>query len=343
MDPGERKKFIGLLQAHGRVRNFEYQGRKINGEHIWILMNARLTAASNTPGQDGPVIDGFAQDITWRKEIESRLLAANEALERKVEQRTLELQEKQKQLLHAEKLSAVGKLAASVAHEFNNPLQGILMILKGLQKRATMDKEDSQLLQAAINESLRIKNLIASLRDFNRPSSGTKSLMSLSAAIDSVLLLNTYDCKTKGIALTADHGEHLPQILAVPDQIKQVLLNLLGNAMDACPPQGGEIALTTRQEGDFVVLGIKDNGTGIKPDDMEHIFEPFFTTKPEVRGTGLGLPVVYGIVKEHQGTIDITSQPGQGTLCLLRLPIDGGCERTRPEPAQCNSSPPRAQ
>ncbi|WP_306549335.1 ATP-binding protein [Desulfobulbus sp.] len=333
-DPGERKNFIDLLQTHGEVRNFEYQGRKKNGEPIWVLMNARLTAASNTPGQDGPVIDGFAQDITWRKAIESQLMAANEVLERKVEQRTLELQEKQKQLLHAEKLSAIGKLAASVAHEFNNPLQGILLILKGLQKRATMAKEDSQLLQAAINEGLRIKKLIASLRDFNRPSPGKKSLIHLEEAIDSVLLLNTYDFKTKGITLTVAHGEHLPQIFAVPDQIKQVLLNLLSNAMDACPPQGCEIDLTTRQEGEYVVLAIKDNGAGIKPDDMEHIFEPFFTTKSQVKGTGLGLAVVHGIIKEHQGMIDITSQPGQGALCTLRLPIDGGHGRRGPEPAE---------
>ncbi len=342
MDPDEREKFVGLLQDHGQVRNFEYQGRKKNGERIWILMNARLTAASNTPGQEGPVIDGFAQDITWRKDIESQLLAANEALERKVEQRTLELQEKQKQLLHAEKLSAIGKLAASVAHEFNNPLQGILLILKGLHKRAIMDKEDSQLLQAAINEGLRIKNLIASLRDFNRPSPGKKRLMHLSDAVDSVLLLNTYDFKTKGIALTVTHGDHLPQILAVPDQIKQVLLNLLSNAIDACLPQGCEIDIATRQEGEYVVLAIKDNGVGIKPEDMEHIFEPFFTTKPEVKGTGLGLSVVHGIVKDHQGTFDITSQPGQGTLFTLRLPIDGDCGQPCPEPA-VPCSPPEEQ
>jgi len=342
MDPGEREKFIGLLRTQGEVRNFEYQGRKKNGEQIWILMNARLTATSSNSGQDGPVIDGFAQDVTWRKEIESQLLSVNEALERKVEQRTLELQEKQKQFLHVEKLSAIGKLAASVAHEFNNPLQGILMILKGLQKRATMDKEDSQLLQAAINEGFRIKNLIAALRDFNRPSPGKKSLMHLSEAVDSVLLLNTYDFKTKRIALTVEHGEHLPQILAVPDQIKQVLLNLLNNAMDACPPQGCEITLTTRQEGEYVVLAIKDNGVGIKPEDMEHIFEPFFTTKPEVKGTGLGLSVVHGIVKEHQGTIDITSQPGLGTLCMLRLPICGR-KPACPDPAGRCSSPEEHQ
>jgi PAS domain S-box-containing protein len=343
MDPGEREKFLGLLHDHGLVRNFEYQGRKKNGEPVWISMNARLTHTSNTPGEEGPVIDGFAQDITWRKEVEAQLKAVNEALERKVEQRTLELQEKQKQLLHAEKLSAIGRLAASVAHEFNNPLQGILLILNGLHKRAVMDEEDRQLLQAAINEGVRIKNLIASLRDFNRPSSGTKSLMSLAEAIDSVLLLNTYDCKLKGIRLTVEHGEHLPQILAVADQFKQVLLNLLSNAMDACPPQGGEITLTTRQEGDSIVLAIKDNGMGIKSEDMDHIFEPFFTTKPEVKGTGLGLSVVHGIVKDHQGTIDITSQPGQGTLCLLRLPIDGGSGRSCPESAPRTTPSSREQ
>ena len=255
------------------------------------------------------------------EQAEKELLAMNVDLEQRVEQRTRELQESQKQFLHAEKLSAIGKLSASIAHEFNNPLQGIISILKGVQKRAVMDEEDKQLLDAAIGEGDRIKNLIRSLQDFNRPSSDQKTVMDVHHALDAILLLQKSDLNGKRVAVMRDFMEGLPRIVAVPDQIKQVFLNLLVNAADACSQTGGVITISTWQEDEKAAVAIRDTGVGIKPEDLEQIFQPFFTTKAEVKGTGLGLSVSYGIVKYHQGEILVESQPGEGTTFTVLLPI----------------------
>ena len=267
---------------------------------------------------------GVFRDISTLKQVQAQLESVNEELERRVEQRTRELQETHKQYLHAEKLSAIGKLSASIAHEFNNPLQSILSILKGLKKRAILEEEDKALLDAAIGEGDRIKDLIRSLQDFNRPSSGQMSPMDVHKSLDALLLLHKNDFKGKRITVKCDYAQGLPRILAVPDQIKQVLLNLLTNAADACHLPGGVITVSTRLEGaDRVAVAIKDTGVGIQPEDMERIFQPFYTTKPAVKGTGLGLSVSYGIVNNHGGEIRVNSRPGEGATFTVVLPIKG--------------------
>ena len=123
-----------------------------------------------------------------------------------------------------------------------------------------------------------------------------------------------------------NYAEGLPQILAVSDQIKQVFLNLLANAADACNHHGGVITISTWQEGGRVAVAVKDTGVGIKPEEMEEIFRPSYTTKHEVKGTGLGLSVSYGIVKNHQGEIRVDSQPGEGATFTVLLPIESAEE-----------------
>jgi signal transduction histidine kinase len=256
-------------------------------------------------------------------ESEKQLQAINYDLERRVERRTRELQETQRQYLHAEKLAAIGRLSASIAHEFNNPLQGIMSILNGLKKRAILEEEDRELLNAAIDESKRIKDLISSLREFNRPSSGRKVVMDVQKSIDSLLLLQESDFRSKRIAVVLNYAERLPQIMAVQDQIEQVFLNLLANAADACPPSGGVITISTRREDQRVAVAISDTGIGIRPEQMDLLFQPFYTTKPEVKGTGLGLSICYGIVQHHQGEIRVESQPGKGSTFTVVLPAKG--------------------
>lgn len=263
------------------------------------------------------IVEAFA-----RKRAEVALYTLNNELEQRVERRTLELQKTQRQYLHAEKLSAIGKLSASIAHEFNNPLQGILSVLKGLKRRAIMDEEDKELLDEAIEEGDRIRNLIRNLQEFNRPSTDRKNLLNLNDILDSVLMLYKNDFKGKRITVVRDYAEQLPEILAVSDQIKQVFLNMLTNAADACHRPGGVITIKTWQENkEMVATAIKDTGIGIQPSDIDLIFQPFYTTKPEVKGTGLGLSVSYGIIKNHRGEIRVESSPEEGSTFTVLLPI----------------------
>lgn len=313
-----------IVEAFARKRAEE---ARLNSVAELQAANAKLLdsrRATLNMMQDAVIARRQAEsEVVWRKEVEGKLKTLNEELEVRVEKRTQELQEMQIQYLHAEKLSAIGRLSASIAHEFNNPLQGIMATLKGLRKRAIVEEEDKELLDAAIDESVRMKNLIRSLQDFNRPSAGKKVLMDVQKSIDSLLLLSMSDFKRKRISVAVNHAERLPQILAVPDQIKQVFLNLLTNAADACIQPGGVITISTWQQENSVGVSIRDTGIGISSEKMDLIFQPFYTTKPEVKGTGLGLSICHGIVQSHQGEISVESRPGQGATFTVLLPISG--------------------
>ncbi len=263
------------------------------------------------------------RDISERRKYEEELKTLNDELERRVELRTHELQKTQSHLLHAEKLSAIGRLSASIAHEFNNPLQGIMTILKGFQKTLALEKQDKILLDLAFSECERIKYLVRSLQDFNRPSAGRKVFMDVHATIDSLMLLSKSDLRRRGIRTVLNYDKTLPQILAIPDQIKQVILNLLQNAADACNGSNGAITISTSHIGERIAVAIKDNGIGIAPDRFTQIFQPFYTTKPEVKGTGLGLSICHGIIENHQGEIRVESEPGKGSTFTVLLPIVG--------------------
>ena len=254
-------------------------------------------------------------------QADEALAALNAELDLKVRQRTFELQKMQQLYLHSEKLAAIGKLSASIAHEFNNPLQGILSILGGVKKRAIMEAEDAELVDIAIGEGKRISYLIRSLQDFNRPTSGIIATVDVHQSLDSIMLLHKNDFTQKRITMKTDYAPDLPTIGAVSDQIKQVFLNLLTNAADACQNRGGIITVSTRQEDDKVAIAIKDNGVGIRSEDIDNIYRPFYTTKPEVKGIGLGLSISYGIVKKHKGEIRIESTPGKGSTFTVVLPI----------------------
>ena len=266
-------------------------------------------------------IISIIHDITERRQFEEQLKTLNDELVQRADKRAKELQETQSHYLHAEKLSTIGKLSASIAHEINNPLQGIMTILKGLEKYAVLDEGDRNMLTLAISESERIKNLIQSLHDFNRPSLCRKEVIDIHKSLASLLLLCKKDFNIRQISVVCNFTEQLPQIVAVEDQIKQVLLNLLTNAAEACHQPGGTITISTWLEGKYVAVAIKDTGTGIASDKLDQIFQPFYTSKAEAKGTGLGLSISQGIIQGHHGGIRVDSKPGEGSTFTVLLPV----------------------
>ena len=296
------------------IRN-EFRHRRADGSirDVEVFSN-RLESEGNQ------FLVSIVHDITERKQVEEQLQTLNNELELRVEKRTRELQETHAHYLHVAKLSAIGKLSASIAHEVNNPLQGIMTILKGLNKRAILEAEDRELLEMAIGESERIRNLIQILHDFNRPSLGRKEVVDLHKSIDSLLMLCKNDFDKKQITVVCKYAERSPQVLAVQDQLKQVLINLLTNAAEACVHPGGVITISTWQENKWVGVAIKDTGIGIASEELDQIFQPFYTTKAEVKGTGLGLSISHGIIQQHHGKIRVESQPGDGSTFTVLLP-----------------------
>jgi PAS domain S-box-containing protein len=259
-------------------------------------------------------------DITELVQARQAVDTLNEELEQRVQQRTVKLEQAQSQLLHSEKLAAIGALSASIAHELNNPLQGVLNVIKGVGKRAILEPEDTELMEIALNECLRMRTLLSALQDFNRPSSGIRAPIDLHKTLDSVLLLYKKMFAINSIVIEKKYSNDIPLFYAVADQIKQVVMNIINNAVDACEG-GGKIIITTKSDHSYISLSIKDNGVGIDPANKYNIFEPFFSTKPEVKGTGLGLSVSYGIIKKHNGILEVKSSPGNGALFRIKLPL----------------------
>ena len=228
----------------------------------------------------------------------------------------------QAQLLHSEKLSAIGKLSASIAHEINNPLFGIKNVLERLREKGSLSDDNIEFTDMAIQECDRIRDLIKDLQNFNRPTSGIMSPVDLHKAIDHILLLSKKGMEGKHIIVIKHYAKDLREVIAIADQIKQVLLNLISNAMEAMT-KGGPLTIITKKAKNQAIVSITDSGPGIAAADLSHIFEPFFTTKPAVKGTGLGLSVTYGIIKRHGGDIQVRSEVGKGATFTITLPIKG--------------------
>jgi PAS domain S-box-containing protein len=268
-----------------------------------------------------PVFVGIVQDITEKKKTEEELSLHRHHLEELVMQRTADLESTHLQLLHAEKLSATGKMAASMAHEFNNPIYGIRNVLEKIMRRVQMEDNNKRFVQLAIQECDRVAMLIRRVLDFYSPSTDEKEWIDVHESIDDMILLIQKKFSTRGINLVKEYASDMPSIEAVRDQFKQVILNVLQNAEEAIPEGGGGVTIATSAANGKTQIQITDTGTGISAQVMKNIFDPFFTTKPSVKGTGLGLSVTYGIIKKHSGEILVDSLPGRGTTFTIFLPV----------------------
>ncbi len=244
----------------------------------------------------------------------------NQELEQRVQERTRELEQARDQLVQAEKLAAIGQLAAGVAHEINNPIGVMLGFAQVLLKRTPEDSPMYKPLATIEREGLRCKKIVQNLLDFARHSKPNLERVDINQVIDDALELIEHRTGNTQVRLIKTYSPRLPAVLADTNQLQQVFLNILLNAYQAMP-NGGELNVITHQDGDRVCAVFSDTGPGIPPENLKRIFDPFFTTKEVGKGTGLGLSVSYGIVEQHGGTIEVKSDGKTGATFTVKLPI----------------------
>jgi two-component system, NtrC family, sensor kinase len=259
------------------------------------------------------------QIVAWAKTLEDR-----------VEEKTSELKKAHEHVLLVEKMATVGKMAAVVAHEINNPLAGILTYAKLLRKwvdRGEMKgdklKEAGECLDLIGGESRRCGEIVRNLLTFSRTAPMNLETVDVNMIVDRAVRLVHHQLELDGIELQLHVDDALPKVHCDSAHIEQVLLALIMNAIDAMP-HGGNLWLRTgmSRAGDRVELEVRDDGIGISPEVLPHIFEPFQTTKESGHGVGLGLAISHSIIERHQGRIEVDSQLGKGTVFKVVLPVD---------------------
>lgn len=231
------------------------------------------------------------------------------------------LRRTQEQLLHSEKLAAVGQLISGVAHELNNPLTAILGYSQLLTSNGDLNPQAFSYTEKLYKQAQRTHRIVQNLLSFARQHKPERSRVHLKNILEDTLALHDYGLRMSQIQLHLEVPDDLPEVSADPHQLQQVFLNLINNAVDAILEKGkeGEIRVRIGVQADKVCIEFSDSGPGVK--DPSRVFDPFYTTKPVGKGTGLGLSICYGIITEHGGTIRVQNQPQGGASFLIELPI----------------------
>jgi len=234
-----------------------------------------------------------------------------------------ELERTQRQLVQAEKIASLGRLAAGVAHEINNPLAGVLIYADMLMKEIKHNEQWRQDLEEIINQTLRCKQIVSRLLEFSRQSLEERVVFDVNEVIGHCVEMLGRQALFHNIEIIQDLDSGLPQILGNPGELEQVFTNLIINAADAMDGRG-RLTISSRPEvkAKQVILKFTDTGPGITPAIKDKIFEPFFTTKPPGKGTGLGLSVVYGVIQRHGGNVEVESPSGGGATFTIKLPLE---------------------
>ncbi|MBU0704736.1 MAG: response regulator [Chloroflexi bacterium] len=235
---------------------------------------------------------------------------------------TEELERSQAQLVQAEKMAAIGRLAASIAHEINNPLQSIHNSMHLSLHEGLSDDKRFEYLSMAQSEVRRLIEIVQRMLNFYRPSRGDMAPADINQIVENVLALAHKRLQHSNVRVHTSLASDLPITSVVPDQVIQVFLNIVINAIEAMP-SGGDLRLETflSEDSEWVATSFQDAGPGISVEQIANLFEPFHTTKAD--GTGLGLAISYGIVERHGGVIEVSSQPGQGATFVVKLPVHG--------------------
>jgi PAS domain S-box-containing protein len=316
------KRAFNELQERGYIRyeNLPLQTREGFIRHVEFVCNSYLAGESR-------VIQCNIRDITERKMAEEELRRTNQRLEGALAElltKTQELASTTQQLWQASKLATMGELAASVAHELNNPLATISLHTELIVGLLADDDPNLQSLRVVEQEVERMANLVGNLLQFSRRSQKQISTVDLGAEVTKSLEFIKYHLRRHRINIVNDCAAVLPSVQADREQLRQVFLNLITNASDAMPG-GGTLTVRSRAGETAggqkaVVIEFSDTGNGVKTGDLPRLWEPFFTTKPEGKGTGLGLAICRRTVEEHRGTIVIETEQGKGTTVRITLP-----------------------
>jgi two-component system NtrC family sensor kinase len=224
------------------------------------------------------------------------------------------------QMLQNEKLTSLGLLAAGVAHEVNTPLAVISNYIQMLAKQIPVDDPRQKTIERIVKQTFRASEIVNNLLNFSRTAGSEVAEVNLNSILEETLALVQHPLKTAHVSVVRHYTESLPPVLGSSTRLQQVFLNLLLNARDAMPG-GGMVEIRTAAHNGSVEVEVTDSGAGIPAELLHRIFDPFFTTKASGRGTGLGLSVSYGIIKEHAGKVDVRSTPGKGTSFRLEFPL----------------------
>ncbi len=293
------------------------------------IANGNLDEPINIKTKDemGELASAFNDMMTKLKNAKDELLNLVETLEDKVEERTHALKAAQDNLIRSEKLASIGKLSATVAHEINNPITGVLTYIKLMLKKLKQGEVGEEDIKKYVNyltimerETERTSSIVKNLLDFSRQREPHLKLVNINTILDETMMLVQNQINLQGINVTKSFS-NLPETLGDADQLKQAFMNIIMNACEAMKENEKRLTLKTDydRERNEIKISIQDTGIGIPQEDLNKIFEPFYTTKE--KGTGLGLAVVYGIITKHDGRIDVSSAKGVGTTITLTIPV----------------------
>lgn len=287
-----------------------------------------LEAEISAPGGDevGRLAEAFNRMTADLRKARRENEEWSRKLERKVVDKTEELSRAQRQVIHMEKMASLGKLAATVAHELNNPLAGILNYAKLVERslaEGAAGAEDRDEMARSLGviqqESRRCGEIVRNLLAFSRRSGAELALHHLHAVVERALLIVRHLLEMADVEVVTALAAADDELVCDADQLQQALVALLVNAAEAMP-DGGTLTVATREADGRLELAVTDTGVGIPPENLPHIFEPFFSSKKETSGAGLGLAVVYGIVRRHGAEIEVDSAVGRGTTFRVLLP-----------------------
>jgi PAS domain S-box-containing protein len=295
-NPSDWQKLLDEIAHQGFISSTEIDLRTVEGNRRRVVLSASLEGADSS-GSDG-VIHFLIKDIEQQRLMRD-------------------------QIAQADKLASIGELSAGIAHEINNPLGVILGFAQLILRNETGDERLQADIKTIEKHTRHCKSIVEDLLNFARTSKPEKSLCDIHAVIDDVVHFIKQHAKSGNVRFEKAYDRRMKKLLLDEKKIKQVFINLVMNARYAINEEDGHIQVKTVSDQDHgrVLVQVIDDGQGIQKKDVSRIFDPFFTTKPTGEGTGLGLSVSYGIIKNHGGNIHVESAPGKGTTFTVELPL----------------------